>query len=466
MHWKATVFLLVATVAVGAYISFYELRQPLPEEREQLAQQILSVPSDAITQLALDLPAAKVMLTKTGASWTISPEGFRANESLISAIVEELSPFIAERILEPAPDKPLDLKAYGLDPAGGWLTIVTKGKPTTLLFGETTPIGANRYLKVSTRPEVFIIASRLFDAANQPTASFRDPLLLALRHWSVDALTITSASGTTALTRTDNEWRLTQPLTDRAQRSEVNTLLNRLGRLPIKRFVDDAPKLEQPGAFGFDAPSLSVTLSQSQPAASLTLVFGSALPDDASLLYAKRSDEPSLYAVAASDVEALRLTPHQLRATACFEFFTTAVKQVRVAQGSAEWTIERHEAQWTEPATKTDVDAGQVEHFLNRLVDVQVNGFVERPAAPQALGLEPPAGTIEVWTGDEQPQRVAIGSVIEGTTDRYGRIDARNLVVKLPALIQELLDTTPQQLRQAAAPDGDSADDLIPSVLE
>jgi hypothetical protein len=458
MRWKTTLSLLAATVLVGAYVSFYELRQPPPEDRERLANQVVSILPDAVTQLTLDLPTAKVTLSRGAAGWTIAPNGLRANESAVSAILDELSPLMAERVLTPAPNKPLDLKAYGLDPATGWLTVVAQGRPTTLWLGQPTPIGTKRYLKIADGAEVFIVASRLFDAANQPATAFRDPLLAPLRHWSVDELTLASAGGTTALTRADSEWRLTQPFADRADRAEVNAVLDRLGQLSIKRFVDDAPKAEEASAWGFEAPKLSIILKQHQPPLSTTLVFGKPLPDDASLLYAKRSDEPSLYAVAASDVEAILSDPQRLRATACFQFFTSAVNKIRLLRGATDWTIERREERWEEPATKTVLGTDEVETFLNKLADLRVSGFVGGPAPAAGYGLEPPMGVIEVWTGAEQPQRLMVGAPVKDGTDRYGRIDGREIVVKLPAIVQELLDTVPEQLRPgtppAAASDG------------
>ena len=69
MKWKTTLALLVLTVGVGAYVSLYELKQPLPEERQRLAARILHVLPDEVTSLAVELPHAKVTLNKDGETW-------------------------------------------------------------------------------------------------------------------------------------------------------------------------------------------------------------------------------------------------------------------------------------------------------------------------------------------------------------------------------------------------------------
>ena len=86
--------LLTATIGIGAYLSLYELRQPPTEERERRSKQVVDIPAEAITQIALDLPRAKLTLTRREHGWTLSPTGFRADESLVQRILGDLAPLI------------------------------------------------------------------------------------------------------------------------------------------------------------------------------------------------------------------------------------------------------------------------------------------------------------------------------------------------------------------------------------
>lgn len=448
-RWKTTLALLIITVGIGAYISLYELRQPTPEEREHRSKEVLSLKLEQITQLVLDLPQAKATLTRDAATWRIEPQKVRADSELTDRILEECAPLMAERILSPTSERPLDLKAYGLEPAVGWLSFATKTTSVTLLIGEATAVGNNRYAKVSDRPEVFIIPPTLFEMANVPAATLRDAQLLPLEAWLVDELTIRSAHGTLALTRKDNDWQLTQPMTDRAERSAVNALLDRLGKMQIERFVDDAPTVEQVSQWGLDHPNAEVTLAQSEPSASLTLFVGTNLRDDATLLYAKRSDELPLYAIPAADVTALMPDPTDLRLKACFEFFATAVEKLDIATQGAGVTLERKDGAWKETRSGSALKAQRAEALLNTLADLRLTGFVEdAPPDLARYGLLAPAGVISLWTNEHQdPQRLLIGSAVEATPERYGRIEGRSAIVKLPGLVTALLATTLDQLR-------------------
>lgn len=469
MRWKTTVVLLVVTVAAGAYVSLYEIRQPSREEREQLSKQVLDVPSDTVTQLVLDLPEAKVTLTRSGPTWRLSPNGMRADGTLVSRLLNHLAPLRAERILSDAPGKPLEPKSFGLEPAVGRVSLVAQGTPTTLLIGETTPVKGNRYVKVIGRSEIFVVPERLFEDANQPLEQFRDSLLMRFNAWQAEGLAVTSAASACTLTRRDNRWRLsavpgaspaglTQPLEDLADRSEVNALLSSLAGLPIKRFLNDAPQVESVPTWGFDAPKAEVTLRQSGESP-VTLFFGSPLPEEPSLVYAKRADEPSIYAVAAANVESLIRDPHGLRAKNCFEFFTSQVAKLEVLREGTRWTIARRDGAWNAEGADAALDAQRVEALLNDVADLRVSGFVEdAPSDLARYGLEPPRGTITVWTSDqEQLQRLLVGDPIEPSASRYGRIEGRPAVVRLPETITDVLAKTLDSLRTPAPSQGQSA---------
>ena len=485
MPWKTTAILLIAVLGVGAYITLYEIKQPPPEQRDHEVHQLLSVSPEAVTQLTLELPNVNTTVRHEGAVWRLLPQGVRADPERIEKIVEMLSPLTAERLLKASSGKRLDLKGYGLDPAVGRLTIVEKsGSSTTLLLGERTPVGDNRYVQIEHGAVVGIVPSRLLDEMNQPIETFRDPVLLRFNTWLADGLTMTSPALTFSLTRQDSQWRIsarpvvsalvqstapaseavTQPLTDRAERSEVTSLLGHLSTLQIKRFIDDAPRVEQLSVWGFNHPRAEVSLLQQHSSSTPTTVFfGLPLPQDAALIYAKRSDEPALYAVAASDVEELLINLHGLRQKVCFEFITSQVHRVELMWNNQRWTVERSDArsektgktvaQWRVAGTATILDAERVEMFLSQLSNLRLGGFVDdAPSDLSRYGLRPPAGMITVWVGERsEPQRLLVGATVEDSTNRYGRIEGRAAIIRLPNLVTQLVATTPDQLQVSLA---------------
>lgn len=457
MKWKTTLALLLITVGVGAFISLYEIRRPGTEERARHSRQLLNIPPESVSHLEIQHATATLSLSRDGARWKLNPQGVRANEELIGQLLNETAFLTAQRIFSESPEKPLDLKAFGLDPGVARITLTSEGNTTTLLIGEKTPVHTNRYAKRFDQPDVAVISPTLFDTISQPAESFRDPLLLRFDTWLAEAVTITAQNRILTLSRDGTDWRLTHPVNDRADRAAVMNFLSTVGGLEVARVVEETPQEDQPSAWGFDAPHAEITLTlRGDPPSSPTLSFGKPLPEDATLLYAKRSDEPALYAVEAASVEALLQDPNGLRSKACVEFFTSEVTKIEVMHGETGWTIERKDDTWrsvsdTEAETAsvaslvsdTVLDAERVEAFLNTLADLRLIEFVEEQLKDLArYGLEPPQGTISVWTSDpEKPQRVLVGAAIESSANRYGRIEGRDAVVSLPSAVTELLST-------------------------
>ena len=335
VKWKTTLALLVLAVGLGAYVSLCDLRRPTAEQQERLSREIARFPSDSVTQVVIALPQANATLIREGSVWRLilrqaqdSPQQVRADTIVIERMLRNLDPLEAEHRLPAAAGRPLDPSAFGLNPPVGRITLIAQGAPTTLLIGETTPVGHNRYLQLSGRPDIFVITPQLFNDANQPVETLRDRQLIRPDPSAAEGITLTSPTTSFALARhpgspmpgtgAGGDWALTHPIQDRADQAAVSRVLGNLRKITIKRFVHDALPAEPLAAWGLDHPRAEVSLSHPDHAgASLTLVFGATLPDEKTLVYAKRSDEPSLYAVDAADVDALlATTAESLRARA------------------------------------------------------------------------------------------------------------------------------------------------------
>lgn len=177
MKWKTTLALLIVTVAVGVYVSRYELKQPTSERRQALAKQVVQINADDVTALTAELPDGKIALVLRDGLWHLDgPLQAQADESLVRRALFELDPLTAERVLEGTTDKPLVLAEFGLDPPRGIVTVTTKeGKTVTVWLGDPTPVEDRRYAALPGSPKVFVVSPMLFDELNRPAAAFAAP---------------------------------------------------------------------------------------------------------------------------------------------------------------------------------------------------------------------------------------------------------------------------------------------------
>ncbi len=469
MRWKTTLILFLAVIAVGAYLSLYEIRQPLPEQRSELARHILDLPIDAATYISVDVPQLQATFAKQAGGWTAVPQGWRVDETRLQPLLSPLASLVANRTMTPG-QQPLDLSSYGLQPPTGSLTVTINGAPTTLLFGQMTPIKGQQYLQVGDRPHVFVVSSRLFESANQPLEAFRDRRLVRFIAWQTQALTIASPTSTTSLVRRTDQWSIAAPFQDLADREQVMALVNGLADVRIDRFADDAPKVEQLTTWGFDTPKAEVTLTLSDLPQPITFFFGRAVPDEPTLVYAKRSDEPFIYGVPVQQVDALLKNPNGLRSMRVVEFVPGSVTKIDVTRTRQSWAIERlpmsssaatssttvpvdATPRWQEASTHTALDTTRVETWLNDLLAMRLAGVVADPSGDLShFGLLTPTGSITIWTREgAAPQRIWVGGPADQPGERYVRIDGRAPIVRVPQAIDALLSMTPEQLRLVAS---------------
>lgn len=451
MRWKTTLILLAAAIGIGAYLSLYELKQPDVAARKRRQATILNIEPEAVTQITLDLPQAKTTLTRGEIGWTITPHDVRADGALIENLLNSASPLTAERTLSPAADHPLNLKDFGLDPAVGWVTVVTKTATHTLLFGNPTAVGNSRYLKLANQPKVFVVPHYVFSSVDKPLTDFRDHFLIRTNSWLCQELRVKSPTVSYALLRKDNDWRMTAPQEDAADRSAVDALLGRLERLQIRRFVNDAPE-GQPDTWGLQQANVEMVVRSGDAKEGITLSFGAKLADDASLIYAKRSDEKPLYAVAQKDLEDFLRDPNTLRQKAFVDFFTANVTQVSLQWGETTWVIQREsDGQWKRQGEKEPLDKTKVEGFLNMLADGRIDTFVEKTENLAQYGLDKPAGKLELTVNDQtEVQQAVLGKPVSGSQARYAQLMPRNILVTLPETVVNLLATMkPEELALA-----------------
>ena len=178
----------------------------------------------------------------------------------------------------------------------------------------------------------------------------------------------------------------------------------------------------------------------------LELFVGKPTTDNPQQRYAKRTDEPTIYAVTKDRVEALLQDPQTLRARTVLDFFANQATKVRVRWQDASWTIEKREGTWQLADDQQALDGSHVDEWLWKLRDVKLTRFVEdEPQSLSRYGLDPPKGTIQVWlTDQQQAKELLIGEAVGQGKARYGRMVGRPGIVELPETLLDLLATNPE----------------------
>lgn len=215
------------------------------------------------------------------------------------------------------------------------------------------------------------------------------------------------------------EWRLEEPLAARADGAEVTTLLDSLGRLEKKRTLAEPDR----AGLGLEAPRATVTFATGD--GETVLEIGAEVPASDTMVMAVRG-RPEAYVVADTLFDEVTREPGEWRNKEIFHGERSAVASVRLepAAGEAVLLSRRGEDFWVEVPVVDRADRDRVNRLLGELVGLRASRFVDDPqGAGVELGLEPPAGVMEVvLDGEEQPFRLEVGApVSEEGPARYAR---------------------------------------------
>jgi hypothetical protein len=442
------------TLGLGAYVALHEIKQPTHEEQEERQKQVVDVPIDQVTEIAVTWPVTTATMKKIDGVWRLTePMALRADESLVTRLLNMVDVLNAERVLGEGKAAALPLAEYGLEPPIGTVTLRAGTDATTLYFGEATALGGNRYVKRPESPTVFVVHDGIGQLLNQPIDAYRSTDVLAFDTWTVARIRVASPGASYTVEKRGEAWHLTAPLTDTADSGEAAALLNRVRNLRSERVIAADPKPEELTAWGLASPAATVTV-ELEGGKTIDALIGAPTTDTPDQRYAKSSDEPAVHAVAQVTLDELTRPPENLRSRSIVDYFATQVSKMQVTWQGATWTAEKFGDTWTVPEQSLALNSGKAEQFLWKLSDVKLSTFIEdRPADLARYGLDAPAGVVTIWTGADQSQEVRIGAPVEGGKGRYALIAARALVVEVPESITEVLSTAPASLtRDAAAP--------------
>jgi hypothetical protein len=236
--------------------------------------------------------------------------------------------------------------------------------------------------------------------------------------------------------REGQAWRVTEPLVAEADTGEVEGVLGTLEGLSVDEVIEAGAPLAE---FGLEPPARVLRL-QAEGATPVELHVGGRTPDGASV-YARRPAEARVFTLPSYVEGSLDKKAFDLRDRRVLKVQRDAVRGLRVS-GPEAFSLERRGESWAftaplaTPAGRWPMDA-----LLGVVESLRFEGIVGESPAPaelQALGLEPPAWTVEVSVADAPPQVLQLGG---RTPD--GKVNARvagrpQVVTIAPALADDL----------------------------
>ncbi|MCR4403535.1 MAG: DUF4340 domain-containing protein [Firmicutes bacterium] len=470
MRKFASTYIAVAVVvALGAYILFVEgVRTP----GEDAGKILVDVAADEVTRVTVERASGRVEVARGEAhgkaEWRIeSPKAVAASDDAVRALVNAAAKLTCEkRITDQAGDG--ELETFGFDHPWLKITLHMKEGEKAILLGGETPVGGARYVKLADSGAIYTVASSTVSALNKRFEDLRERNVVPVQSGSVTALRLVKPEGLDVrLERVqgeeagEEEWRITQPFNDVADKWKVSDLVWDLTGLSVSEFVDDEGRdLER---WGLERPRLRVEVLSTERDSVFELLVGSEAPDDMGF-YVRTSDSPSVYLVnpaafapletgavdlvkkellSWNDDDVLRVTcvdqgravaflrdgkgwktvpPNLDAAKATLIQGQPATKPAEVVKEGVKWELKAGEKRYSED---------EMSALLAALRDVTVASVVEGSVAGTAdarYGLDRPRTSVELDLGDGNVLELKIGRKMDRGEALHATATGRNLV--------------------------------------
>ena len=255
----------------------------------------------------------------------------------------------------------------------------------------------------------------------------------------VDEIKVTSAAGdATTLKKEGGAWQVVQPITAKADESEVSGITTALGQIEVSRVIDENPA--NLNDYGLSNPRIEIDFKGGGAKDARKLLVGDKSPTGSDL-FAKRNDEKKVFLIPAFQETSLNRTTFDLREKNVLKFDREKVDGLDVTAGSKTLAVAKDGGEWkiTRPV-QTRADFGSVEGLVGRLQSVQMKSMVAENAAPADLkkyGLDKPEATVNLNAGSARATLLVGGKAADNTV--YARDASKQAVVTVEsALLDDL----------------------------
>ena len=270
-------------------------------------------------------------------------------------------------------------------------------------------------------------------------AKKQDKVFAGLDSSKIEELKVTSAAGDATTVKKDTGgWQVMQPVTAKADESEIGSLTSALASTEVSRVVDENPT--NLNDYGLSNPRIEVDFKAAGDKDYRKLMVGGKTPTGGDL-YARRNDEKKVFLIPAFQESTLNRTTFDLRDKGLLKFDREKVDGIDVSAGGKTIAIAKDGGDWklTKPV-QTKADFGSVEGLVGRLQTAQMKSIAADQASPADLkkyGLDKPEATVNLNIGSSRATLLLGGKASDNTV--YARDASKPAVVTVESsLVDDL----------------------------
>ncbi|MBN1587606.1 MAG: DUF4340 domain-containing protein [Candidatus Omnitrophica bacterium] len=470
MRWRQTLVLFVLVVALGAYISIFEMRSPSTDEWRSAKQRLYpKLDSEDISRLEILNTHGEVKLERRGEGWRMTyPADAPASYAVADEITRALEYCRPNRLWNSGEGGFSVPEGSGLEQPEVVVKFKALGEIHEIQFGNATPFGPRVYFRELPSRSAGVFADAFRDLFSHPAVHYRDRTVFDFLPHKVTELRLVGTWGDFVAGLQPEGWLITSPLRYPAARFYIDQWVRDLRALRVEEFVADEVTDYIP--YDLDAPEARFEIVVAGLKQPLVLEVGGKVPgEEEDLRYCRLGQRDAVVTV---KVPAALLRP-EVRDFADARLLSYAVPQVeelrlrslagelvlkgrKLPTGAREWRL-------VQPVNAS-ADVSVVKAFLGKLTERRVLEIL--PLAGDAdlakYGLDEPHWVMALkLEGEPDPIVWELGDRLQNG-GRYARQPSMQAILVLDNYLDRELEKHPSEWRDRRLSSVDTS--LIQSI--
>ncbi|MBN2162175.1 MAG: DUF4340 domain-containing protein [Pontiellaceae bacterium] len=315
MRDRSIIILLSAILVVGGFILGQEFLRSRNMRRDHEKLAVFNFHPHTLLSIQIAGTNGLIDCVKQDGSWSVgNPEqGMgRADPALVYKLIAELNALTRGTTISA---RQLDLRGismseYGFDAPVFAITAIDNQGRRSWKVGRNSPSGTDIYIQEVGSEDVFTVPVGLRSVLPSSPDDLRSRSIFFNEVAGIKRIEMRRSTGFLRIVRESGNWVIQQPIVSPADPYEIAAFLELLKAVRIEDFIDE--NVSDFAAYGLQGETRQISLG-GVDGTSRTLVLGDPVPGSAGLIYARRADETSVFALK-EDVLALLDTPvKQLR---------------------------------------------------------------------------------------------------------------------------------------------------------
>ena len=401
---RKTAILFILAVALAAYVYFYEIKGGEERQKEkELAEQLFRMDKDSVESITIRSLLQTFRFERSEDGWLIKePVETMADESPVSTLLRSLTTAKKTRTIKIKAD---ELSDYGLDRRALMVKFTTKnGVADSVLLGDKTSIGANVYAGRGDTL-VYLVPQSVKSNADKSLFDWRDKKAIHFEKAKVRQIALRTPKGRFTFVKEGGDWKLTEPLETKAERSAVDGILNKLDFGRIKSVV--AETSDKAAKYGLIKPAYRIELFSGAEKAKSGLSFSR---PKGNTVYGKDDVRPHIFTVDTLFLKPFNKDLFGYRDKKILDFEREKVNKINLLYEDTLLTMVKDTSNVWRLNSGEKLKSWKVNSLLSSLSSLKAEKFVaENPPYLMPYGLVNPEGQIELFAGDDPLVKLDIG---------------------------------------------------------